>query len=329
MIDHKHLIVLAVLIIPTSAKADDPPTRNTSAARALKSVAEIIAEHDRALMRDLADYLKRNPKADDVEQGYMTLFNKAIDHDWFAETAAIARSYLAAHPDGAVKALAQIIVAMANGHAGQFAEAVATFQELLRDLDKPEQEEFAINFADALAGVAAAAGAYGAARQVYEAVLHRFQDSPNLRQKVRDDLARLDKVGQPAPAFAVNDLAGKPIRLADFKGQFVLIDFWATWCGPCVADLPNLQAAYAKYHGRGFEIISVSLDETAGPVADFVKARKIPWRQIHNASCGDDLVEAFGIRSIPASFLIDPDGKITRLELRGATIEKTLGTLLK
>src|SRR5262249_48750434 len=120
----------------------------------------------------------------------------------------------------------------------------------------------------------------------------------------------------------------EPFRLDGLRGKYVLIDFWATWCAPCVAELPRLQAAYAKYRDRGLEIVGVSLDETKTAVTDFVKARDVSWRQVHNASAGADLVEAFGVDSIPATFLVDPQGTIVRLELRGPALDRALAKLL-
>jgi peroxiredoxin len=93
--------------------------------------------------------------------------------------------------------------------------------------------------------------------------------------------------------------------------------------------VPGLRAAYAKYHDAGFEIVAVSLDETKSAVTDFVKVRNIPWRQIHNSSSEADLVEAFGVNTIPATFLIDPQGVITRLELRGAALDQALAKVFK
>ncbi len=314
-------VLLASCLVAGMAGADGPPS---------KSVSEVQAKHDRKLIRELLDYLEANPKADDAEQAYMKVFDKTIEHDWFAENGAIAAKYLAEHPDGPVRSLARIVTTMQRAQAGQFREALASFDALIAGLGGADQEEFASNFADTLAIAATAAGEPAVARKVYEGLLKKFGgDSPNLVQKVKDELARLDRIGTPAPGVAVVDLDGAAFRLDQLRGKYVLVDFWATWCAPCVVELPRLQAAHARYKARGFEIVAVSLDETKSAVADFVKARKLPWRQVHNATGNGDLVEAFGVRTIPATFLIDPKGTIVRLELRGAALDKALETLIR
>lgn len=308
---------LVAFAIPTLA--DEP-----------KTVSEIQSSHDKALIRDLMAYLAKNPKADDAEQAYMKIFDKVIEHDWFVENEAVARKYLAEHPDGPVRSLAQIVTTMARAQAGHYAEALASFNALMGGLGGSEQEEFASNFADTLATAAMAAGEHEVARKVYQGLLKKFGgESPNLAQKVKDEIARLDRIGTKAPGVAVNDIAGAPLRLDDFRGKYVLVDFWATWCSPCVAEIPRLQADYAKYHSKGFEIVSVSLDEAKSAVSDFVKARRLPWKQVHNATAGGDLVEAFSVRAIPATFLIDPRGNVIRLELRGQALDKALESLIK
>jgi peroxiredoxin len=300
-----------------------------SAAPPAGGVAEIQAKHDRAFMAELTDYLQKNPKADDREQAFAALFNKAIEHDWFHDAEALADQYLKSDPDGPVKALAQIILTMARAQSGQFDQALARFRELMQGVNQNEQEEFAASFSENLAAAAVTAGEFAAARDVYTTLLARFSESPNLRQKVSSELKRLDKVGKPAPAFAVDDIKGQPVRLAAYRGKYVLVDFWATWCAPCIAELPRLQEAYRTYHGAGFELIGVSLDENKTAVVDFARVRNLPWPQLHNGSSSADLAEAFGVISIPAAYLVDPEGTIIRLDLRGKSLDETLARLIK
>ncbi len=292
-------------------------------------VAEIQGRHDRALVRELSEYLIRNPEADDRDQAYAALFNKAIEHDWFAETEDAAKRYLKDEPDGPVKALAQIISVMARAQAGQFDEALARYKELMLGLGSSDQEEFAASFTETFAASAGTAGEVEVARRIYETLGERFTDSAEIRDKATRELARLDRVGKPAPSLEVLDVAGKSMRLGSLRGKYVLVDFWATWCAPCIAELPRQQEAYRKYHDAGLEIVGVSLDETRSAVVDFVKVRKLPWIQFHNGTAGADLVEAFGVSSIPANYLIDPEGTVVRLDLRGSTLDSVLSKLIK
>jgi peroxiredoxin len=311
---------LAGIMLGLAARGDEP---------AATSVAAIQANHDRALIHDLTTYLRDNPKAEDRDQAYAALFNKSIEHDWFSETEELAAQYLKTDPDGPVKALAQIIQTMARASAGRFEEALTQYKQLMQGLGQSDQEEFAASFSDTLADSAIAAGEFTVARQVYSTLLSRFGESPNLRQKVEASIKRLDKVGKPAPRFAAQDIAGRTIRLDGYRGKYLLVDFWATWCAPCIGELPRLQAAYRTYHDAGFEIVSVSLDESKTAVVDFTNVRKLPWPQIHNASSTADLVDAFAVGSIPATYLIDPEGTVMRLDLRGKALDQTLARLIK
>jgi len=293
------------------------------------NVNDLLVAHDRALVRDLQAYIAAKPKAEDLEHAYMSLFDKTIEHDWFLENEAPAKKYLADYPNGAVQSLAMIVSTMARAQAGQFPEALKQFQGLMAGVGKPEQEEFAAHFTDTLAQAATRAGAIDVARQAYETLLKRYPQSTTIAQKVKTDLNRLALVGKPAPSVAVKDIKGETFRLDSLRGRYVLVDFWATWCAPCVAELPRVQAAYSKYHDKGFEVVAVSLDETKPAVVDFARSRNLPWRQIHNATCEGDLVEAFGVSSIPATFLVDPKGTIIRLDLNGPALDQTLAQLIK
>ena len=137
-------------------------------------------------------------------------------------------------------------------------------------------------------------------------------------------------VGKTFPSFAEKDLDGKPLALADFKGKIVLIDFWATWCGPCVAELPNVLAAYDKFHGKGFEIIGISLDQKLDALTGFIKEKNMKWPQYFDGlGWKNKLSEQYGIQSIPATFLLDGEGKIIAKNLRGPALDAKLAELLK
>lgn len=122
---------------------------------------------------------------------------------------------------------------------------------------------------------------------------------------------------------------GAPLSLSQYKGKVVLIDFWATWCGPCLGELPNVLAAYKKYHAKGFEIIGVSLDDDQGTLEGFLGAKGMTWQQYYDGGAWQNkLAKRYGVTSIPATYLIGPDGKIVAKDLRGSALEEQLAKLL-
>ncbi len=109
----------------------------------------------------------------------------------------------------------------------------------------------------------------------------------------------------------------------------ILLDFWATWCGPCIAELPNVKTAYEKYHDKGFEIIGISLDTDKGRLKEFIKEREMPWPQYFDGKGWDNkLADEYGIRSIPAVFLVK-DNEVIATGVRGELLEEKLAELLE
>jgi len=124
-------------------------------------------------------------------------------------------------------------------------------------------------------------------------------------------------------------LEGKPLSIANFKGKVVLIDFWATWCPPCRAEIPNVVATYQKYHDKGFEIIGVSLDEDKAKLIDFTKDQNMTWQQFFDGQgWSNKLAVKYGIQSIPATFLLDGDGNIIGKDLRGDDLTQAVAKAL-
>src|SRR6185369_2110444 len=133
-------------------------------------------------------------------------------------------------------------------------------------------------------------------------------------KKIQKELA----VGKQFPDFAEKDLDGKEMSVAKYKGKIVLVDFWATWCGPCVGELPNVLKAYEKYHSKGFEIVGISLDSDKGKLTSFTKAKNMTWQQFFDGGgWKNKIAQKYTVHSIPATYLIDKDGKIIAQNLRG------------
>ena len=150
---------------------------------------------------------------------------------------------------------------------------------------------------------------------------------------LRGPLAKLEIIGKPMKV-AGPTLAGSRFNLASLKGKVVLVDFWATWCGPCVRDLPSVKSVYEKYRDKGFEVVGISLDHNKEELADFVKDREVPWPQIIFAQekergWNNPLARAYGVNSIPATFLIDRSGNVVTMDIRGTkALEEAVQRLL-
>jgi peroxiredoxin len=130
------------------------------------------------------------------------------------------------------------------------------------------------------------------------------------------------EVGTIFPDFSLQDLDGVPLTLAQFRGQMVLVDFWATSCESCIDEMDNVMAAYRRFHHKGFEIVGISLDRDRAPLKNFIRARTITWPQYFDD--GGSIARRYGITEPPQSFLLDRQGKIVAVNLKGYALERML-----
>jgi peroxiredoxin len=144
-------------------------------------------------------------------------------------------------------------------------------------------------------------------------------------KKIQSGLAE----GSKFPDFSEKDTAGKPLAIANYKSKVVLLDFWATWCGPCVHELPNVIKTYDAYHKQGFEIIGISLDKDQEKLTSFTKEKNMTWVQYFDGLVWQNKLAAkYGITSIPATFLLDGQGTIIGKDLRGEDLDKAVAKAL-
>jgi peroxiredoxin len=149
-----------------------------------------------------------------------------------------------------------------------------------------------------------------------------------------DMVAKLNvlAVGALAPGFTQNTPQGKPVSLSDYRGKYVLVDFWASWCGPCRAESPAIAKVYQQYKSRKFDVLGVSLDKPDSR-AKWLKAiadDHLPWTQVSDLRGFDNQVaRLYGVRGIPQNYLIGPDGRIVAINLKGEALNATLAKLLK
>lgn len=164
----------------------------------------------------------------------------------------------------------------------------------------------------------------------------RFRDNAMVQKVVKDyfdfmqQQAANDIIGKPAPDFTLPDVNGKPVALSSFRGKYVLVDFWASWCGPCRMENPNVVNAYQQYKDKNFTILGVSLDKARDPWLKAIGDDKLTWTHVSDLKYWESaVVPLYGIEGIPYNILVDPQGNIVARNLRGSGLQAKLRDLLK
>ncbi|MBN9385801.1 MAG: AhpC/TSA family protein [Chitinophagaceae bacterium] len=172
---------------------------------------------------------------------------------------------------------------------------------------------------------------YEKVKPLFEGLSATIKDSKEGRNMAgKLEKLRVTAIGQPAPDFEIPDTAGTMVRLSSLRGKYVLLDFWASWCGPCRAENPHLVETYNKYKDQNFTIVGVSLDKSNSRALwlGAIKSDGLPWLQLSDLKFWDGVAaKTYGVQAIPQNFLIDPNGIIVGRTLIGKALDARLGEI--
>jgi thiol-disulfide isomerase/thioredoxin len=334
-------IVVAAAVSAPAGEATKPAGPFPSLEALNAAYERELGELNRRLAADLSAFAAK-AKGAEAESAYSQLFHLALTHGICTEAETAAERCLGS-PDlpRELRALAKLVRIKAAADRGHDDRALADLKAFLLNHGRGEtasEIESALGVGEEFVRRQISAGRYDLAKAVCELACEMEGAPAAIKDHFQTRMRRIQLLGKPAPPIAGSDVDGDKITLAERKGKVVLIDFWATWCPPCVVAIPRLKALCEKYRGKDFEILGVNVDaihqdvkdkKTALPVVrKFLVEQGVPWANVLEGAGEDDTVKAFGVEDIPATFLVDRTGKVIAFDLSGDELDRAVAKAL-
>ena len=275
---------------------------------AKKLTNQSVPEELEKLVEKSTDFIAAFPEYKRIDEVYYRLGNALVRLGRVEEGIKVSEEFIKKHPDARWVAPILLELGMAYDKLGKHYKADETYKKLV---DHPK---------------------YGDRSYAQQAKKILEQDKASRTGELpkppgASSIPISELVGKSAPDFQVKDLKGEELSLKKYRGQVVLVDFWATWCGPCLVELPNVKRTYEKYKDQNFQIIGISLDRSKQPLETFIEREGLAWDHYWDQS--QKITTQYGVRGIPSTFLLDGAGVIRKTNLRGHSLEAAVGELVK
>lgn len=308
------LVLISSCVSPTLNATDPPPVTASHAYNEIKAIVEKLSDGGgpadyEGLIEKSRIFIKAYPKYKQVDEVYYILGTILVQLQRAEEGITVLEELIRDYPSARYVEQSLLTLGLAYDRISEHDKADAIYEKLTNH-SKYQTGKYAAT-----------------AQQLLEQDRNERKGELANSSEASQSQSLNQFINKPAPDFQVTDLMGETLSLAQYRGQVVLLNFWATSAPPCIAEMPNVKRTYEKYKNQKFEIVGISLDRSTDPLEAYVNKEGIAWRQYWDT--GGKITLLYNVREIPSTVLIDGAGIIRKVNLRGYALETAVGNLVR